>query len=144
MSTFQRVTIIVITMLYYHNVLGDMTKMSKKSHVEDFEGVTVLFEALTTSPSDDNWQVFSFPNNVKHADNIPRNCTVVYLKECTSWNKCRQTCYKTGATSYRWFHDGCCECVGGYCASYGINESRCSQCPEPGCDEDSDEDEENE
>ncbi|XP_051859460.1 uncharacterized protein LOC117567601 [Drosophila albomicans] len=57
MSTFQRVAIIVITMSYYHNVLGDMTKMSKKSHVEDFEGVTVLFEALTTSPNDDNCRI---------------------------------------------------------------------------------------
>lgn len=30
----------------------------------------------------------------------------------------------------RWFHDGCCECVGSKCINYGINESRCSACPE--------------
>lgn len=29
-----------------------------------------------------------------------------------------------GAKSYRWFHDGCCECVGDRCMNYGINESR--------------------
>ncbi|KAH8302265.1 hypothetical protein KR044_004551 [Drosophila immigrans] len=140
MSSLRRVVIVLLTTLSFsHSVLGDLSKLSKKSHVEDFEGVTALFEALTASPNDGytyNWQVFTFP-----ADNIARNCTVLYLEQCTSWNKCRQTCYKTGATSYRWFHDGCCECVGGYCPSYGINESRCSQCPEPGCDdEDADED----
>lgn len=30
----------------------------------------------------------------------------------------------------RWFHDGCCECVGSTCINYGINESRCTACPE--------------
>lgn len=30
----------------------------------------------------------------------------------------------------RWFHDGCCECVGSTCLNYGINESRCTTCPE--------------
>lgn len=34
----------------------------------------------------------------------------------------------------RWFHDGCCECVGHTCINYGINESRCLECP--GEDED--------
>ncbi|KAH8366037.1 hypothetical protein KR093_008572 [Drosophila rubida] len=131
MSSF---VIVMAILSYYQSVFGDMSELSKKSHVEDFEGVTVLFEALTSSSKDDNWQVFTFPTNPE-GDNIPRNCTVVYLNDCKSWNKCRQTCYKTGATSYRWFHDGCCECVGGNCPSYGINESRCIQCPEPGWDD---------
>lgn len=30
----------------------------------------------------------------------------------------------------RWFHDGCCECVGSTCINYGVNESRCRHCPE--------------
>jgi hypothetical protein len=34
-----------------------------------------------------------------------------------------------GATSYRWFHDGCCECIGDTCINYGVNESRCHNCP---------------
>jgi hypothetical protein len=42
-----------------------------------------------------------------------------------------------GANSYRWFHDGCCECVG-TCYNYGINDSRCLSCPEN--KEDGDED----
>lgn len=31
---------------------------------------------------------------------------------------------------FRWFHDGCCQCVGSLCVNYGLNESRCRQCPE--------------
>ncbi|CAG0879597.1 unnamed protein product [Darwinula stevensoni] len=58
------------------------------------------------------------------------NCTVSYIAQCVSYKKCRMTCNSMGAQSYRWFHDGCCECVGPYCLNYGINESRCSSCPE--------------
>lgn len=39
-----------------------------------------------------------------------------------------------GCCCFRWFHDGCCECVGHTCINYGINESRCLECP--GEDED--------
>lgn len=35
-----------------------------------------------------------------------------------------------GASSYRWFFDGCCECIGSTCPSRGIDESRCAECPE--------------
>ena len=33
-----------------------------------------------------------------------------------------------GASAYRWFQDGCCECVGQNCINYGINECRCMEC----------------
>lgn len=57
------------------------------------------------------------------------NCTVAFMAQCNSWNKCRASCQSMGATSYRWFHDGCCECIGDTCINYGINESRCIHCP---------------
>lgn len=57
------------------------------------------------------------------------NCTVAYMSQCMSWNKCRASCQSTGATSYRWFHDGCCQCVGNTCINYGLNESKCLDCP---------------
>lgn len=57
------------------------------------------------------------------------NCSVAYMAQCSSWHKCSASCQSMGATSYRWFHDGCCECIGDTCINYGINESRCSQCP---------------
>lgn len=46
------------------------------------------------------------------AEPIPVNCTVAYMSQCMSWNKCKNACMSMGASSYRWFHDGCCECVG--------------------------------
>ena len=42
-----------------------------------------------------------------------------------------------GATSARWFTDGCCQCVGHDCIPYGINESRCTGCSS-GFEEDED------
>ncbi|XP_045130193.1 twisted gastrulation protein homolog 1-B-like isoform X2 [Portunus trituberculatus] len=61
-------------------------------------------------------------------DQVTMNCTVMYMSQCMSGNKCKETCRSTGATAYRWFFDGCCECVGSSCVNYGINESRCIQC----------------
>lgn len=135
------------------------TSLSQKSHVEDFEGVPELFDVLVSSPADDleySWNIFTFPvdfetvlshkqksNQIynkpmaKEPKILTVNCTVVYFDQCISWNKCRQSCRSTGASSYRWFHDGCCECVGSTCINYGVNESRCKFCPE-------DEDEEHE
>ncbi|XP_013103764.1 protein twisted gastrulation [Stomoxys calcitrans] len=147
-----------------------MNFFSKKSHVEDFEGVPELFNVLVSSPVDGlDWNIFTFQldfdkvlsgpkmhsypmeNNDKNLDVAVKerdhmgtvNCTVIYLDQCTSWNKCRQSCQSTGASGYRWFHDGCCECVGSTCINYGLNESRCRNCPEPkdlGDDFDEDED----
>jgi hypothetical protein len=67
-------------------------------------------------------------------DLVTVNCTVVFLNQCVSANKCKASCSTMGATSGRWFEDGCCECIGHHCLSYGINESRC-----PACSEDDDE-----
>lgn len=55
---------------------------------------------------------------------ITLNCTVAFMSQCLSWIKCKEQCQSMGANSYRWFHDGCCECVGEHCINYGINESR--------------------
>ncbi|KAI5633191.1 twisted gastrulation (Tsg) protein conserved region domain-containing protein [Phthorimaea operculella] len=54
------------------------------------------------------------------------------MSQCMSCDKCRASCRSMGATSIRWFHDGCCECVGDKCLFYGINESRCLACPGTG------------
>ncbi|XP_055918662.1 protein twisted gastrulation-like [Eupeodes corollae] len=129
--------------------------LSKKSHVEEFDGIPELFNVLITSKSEEfEWDIVTFPvedpklleNDVNYyftsqhdVENeeqqrieqyVPANCSVIYLASCISWNKCRQSCHATGASSYRWFHDGCCECIGSECINYGLNESRCSRCPE--------------
>ncbi|CAB0005119.1 unnamed protein product [Nesidiocoris tenuis] len=67
-------------------------------------------------------------NNVQEVDPmkdvVTLNCTVAYMSQCMSWNKCKGSCQSMGAASYRWFHDGCCQCIGDRCINYGINESR--------------------
>ncbi|XP_078043721.1 twisted gastrulation protein homolog 1-A isoform X2 [Augochlora pura] len=131
--------------------------LSKKSHVEDFsEPMPGLFQALTAEPdAHERWLTFTFPVDFDMSLFTPKhdkemkyhmqtadeeahplkpnvmtvNCTVVFMAQCNSWNKCRASCQSMGATSYRWFHDGCCECIGDTCINYGINESRCIHCP---------------
>ncbi|KAH8315790.1 hypothetical protein KR067_004200 [Drosophila pandora] len=131
----------LLNLLALNLVLAGLAEMQKKSHTEEFEGASALFRAMSSSPNEGysySWSVVSFPLDDSTSTDEPGsglNCTVLYLDHCTSWNKCRQTCLKTGATSYRWFHDGCCECVGEHCINYGINESRCRLCPEPGLED---------
>ena len=30
------------------------------------------------------------------------NCTVAYMGQCMSWNKCKASCTSMGSSSYRW------------------------------------------
>ena len=46
---------------------------------------------------------------VREAGLVTVNCTVAYMSQCMSWNKCKASCTSMGAKSYRWFHDGCCQ-----------------------------------
>ncbi|PSN48740.1 Protein twisted gastrulation [Blattella germanica] len=102
--------------------------LSKQSHVEDFsEPYPSLFEALTSEPdSQQRWITFTFPVDFDLASYRPKlekeykywtqsaeqevaprkdiitlNCTVAYMSQCMSWNKCKQSCKSTGAVSYR-------------------------------------------
>ena len=50
---------------------------------------------------------------------------MAYLRQQMSDSKCEKNCGSMGATNYRLFKDGCCECVGHGCVNYGIDESRC-------------------
>ncbi|XP_055845489.1 protein twisted gastrulation [Episyrphus balteatus] len=133
--------------------------LSPKSQIGDFDGIAALFDTLTEI-DDDKWTIYRFPMKAglkRHFDETSRltddidreaaetkkttasasslkvpvvNCTVIFLNTCTSNKKCMQYCESMGANSYRWFHDGCCECVGAECINYGINESKCEECPE--------------
>lgn len=59
-----------------------------------------------------------------------QNCTMAFLVSCVDMYKCESSCISMGASGYRWFHVGCCECVGKYCLNFGINEIRCRNCPQ--------------
>jgi len=134
------------------------SSLSKKSQVEDISNaVPGLFQALTIEPDTERrWTAFTYPvdhdltylspspkqelhiqvfesNGVAQEDPakpnvLTINCTVAYMSDCMSINKCKANCQSMGASSYRWFHDGCCECIGNYCINYGVNESRCLKC----------------
>uniref|UniRef100_A0A0K2VCF7 Protein twisted gastrulationlike [Megachile rotundata] n=1 Tax=Lepeophtheirus salmonis TaxID=72036 RepID=A0A0K2VCF7_LEPSM len=114
-----------------------------------------LFDALTAYGDDvhGRWSSYSFPIDVSFSDfhKYPHlttpstqetvnfatlNCTVTYLTQCASMNKCKKACESMGGGSYRWFHDSCCQCVKSTCINYGIDESRCAECPEPDNDVD--------
>ncbi|XP_058804184.1 twisted gastrulation protein homolog 1-A-like [Phymastichus coffea] len=60
---------------------------------------------------------------------IRRNCTVAYITKCMTSEDCNTMCQNMGASYTRWFHDGCCECVGNSCFDYGLGEGKCARCP---------------
>ncbi|XP_014203681.1 twisted gastrulation protein homolog 1-A [Copidosoma floridanum] len=123
------------------------------------EPIPGLFQALTAEPDPhERWHTFTYPvdfnitlfspkpdkeikyrmmtendetqlNHPLKPNVVTFNCSVAYISTCTSWGQCKKSCQSMGASSYRWFHDGCCECVGDTCINYGINESRCQKCP---------------
>lgn len=68
-------------------------------------------------------------DGLDHQEDVTVNCTVAYMSECMPYSKCKSSCTSMGASAYRWFHDGCCECVGPHCINYGMNESKCLRCP---------------
>lgn len=57
-------------------------------------------------------------------DTVTLNCTIAYIRYCWPTEECKIACASIGAKSFRWFKDGCCECVGDNCMKYGIDESR--------------------
>ncbi|KAH8291623.1 hypothetical protein KR018_007411 [Drosophila ironensis] len=129
-----------------------LPSLTPRSEIGDLEGLPELFDTLT-SEEDDQWFTIQFPmrpgfkqrlqGGLAPASAMPESksvsvsvsggttvCTVIYVSSCIRANKCRLQCESMGASSYRWFHNGCCECVGEHCPRYGINESRCRACPE--------------
>ncbi|XP_075425172.1 twisted gastrulation protein homolog 1-like [Ascaphus truei] len=60
--------------------------------------------------------------------NVSSLCTVLYFNPCMSMSRCRQACESVGSGQYRWFHNGCCQCVGPDCHGYGSKKPACQQC----------------
>lgn len=131
------------------------SELSKQSHVEDLtDAIPTLFKVLTSELDTlHRFDTISFPVDFPIAQYRPQfekeikyklqsaeqettdpasaltlNCTVAYMSACMSWARCKSACRSMGSTSVRWFHDGCCECIGDTCINYGINESRCRNC----------------
>ncbi|XP_070574400.1 twisted gastrulation protein homolog 1-A-like [Ptychodera flava] len=122
---------------------------ASKSSVEDLREMAIpsLFDALTEDGFNDyaeRWKVVrishihetiqSYKPYTKEEELLMNStlggtCTVVYLHQCLSMDKCELTCISMGASAYRWFHTNCCECIGHTCISYGRNEPMCAKCP---------------
>lgn len=133
--------------------------LSSQSHVDSLsEPAPNLFETLTEENDTlSRWTVYTRPVQVSFVtgggsdpkeltfgpgtkvsfkgdgldqeEDVQINCTVAFMSDCMPYNKCKSSCTSMGATSYRWFHDGCCECVGSNCLNYGIDVSMCLYCP---------------
>ncbi|XP_017098053.2 protein twisted gastrulation [Drosophila bipectinata] len=119
-----------------------LPSLTPRSEIGDIDGLPELFDTLTAE-EDSQWSTIRFlmrPGLKQRVQggSAPASppaggnsyCTVVYVNSCIRANKCRQQCESMGASGYRWFHDGCCQCVGDQCLNYGINESRCRSCPD--------------
>lgn len=54
-----------------------------------------------------------------------QKCAVAFINRQLDMSQCKRYCRSMGASSYRWFHEGCCECVGKFCLRYGIDIPKC-------------------
>lgn len=142
-----------------NNTRNALSKKSHVGELEAIQGLFSALTESDPDGNDENadkWSIVNFPVDldstayeknedykyyVKSTDTsdpkfgernniVTVNCTVAYMAQCMSLTKCQESCSSMGASSYRWFHDGCCECVGPACVNFGINESRCLECPE--------------
>ena len=109
-----------------------------KSIIGDIRVPTpMLWDALMegADPSD-RWEKITYPVDyvpVRHnpqetliEDDVRnKNCTVAFLNNEMGDSKCEKSCDSMGSTSYRWFNNGCCECIGHNCVNYGVNEAKC-------------------
>lgn len=101
------------------------------SHVKLFESINdELFDLFVEDrDSPGRWHIFSEPITTDKSTS-DMNCTMAFLDSCVDMYKCETSCMSMGASGYRWFHVGCCECVGKYCLNFGVNQIRCRNCPE--------------
>ncbi|XP_053558310.1 twisted gastrulation protein homolog 1 [Bombina bombina] len=132
---------------------GRRRQAAQRSSVEMLPiPVPSLFRALSTVQDEDSsvaWRALSLPVTEElaqrsHKDHILLSthsavmptaslnasvpCTVLYINRCMSMRHCHHSCESTGSSAYRWFHNGCCQCVGPDCHGYGSKEPACQQC----------------
>ncbi|KAM4709926.1 twisted gastrulation protein homolog 1-A-like [Discoglossus pictus] len=131
---------------------GRRRQASQRSSLMELPfSVPSLFRALSGVQEEDSaagWSAHSLPVSEEltqhthkdhillgtHSDvtpssvNVSTPCTVLYFNACMSMKHCRQSCEAVGSSAYRWFHNGCCQCVGPDCHGYGSKEPACQKC----------------
>ena len=55
-------------------------------------------------------------------------CKVAFYNTCISKEDCISSCSSMGASKYRWFRNGCCQCIGSRCHDYGELSPLCKEC----------------
>lgn len=106
---------------------------SLESHVKIFESTNdELFDLFAADEDLSGRWVIHHDKIPSPNSTTPMNCTMAFLVNCVDMYKCESSCISMGASGYRWFHVGCCECVGKYCLNFGFNEIRCRNCPVDG------------
>lgn len=109
----------------------DDSQTKIESHVKMFEATNdELFDLFVGEGLDysGRWLVFTQPTSITNSS-VTTNCSMAFLSSCVDMYKCESSCLAMGANAYRWFHIGCCECVGKYCPNFGLNAIRCRNCP---------------
>ncbi|KPM10190.1 twisted gastrulation-like protein [Sarcoptes scabiei] len=124
------------------NEAEEIQHRSNVGHIKDPQ--PDFFKLLTELPDPlERWKTISYSlklpfldddveenrNRMEGESHLEMDCTVAYLAQCISLNKCRTSCASMGSTTYRWFHDGCCQCVGKTCNEFGLEQSNCTACP---------------
>ncbi|RXM93649.1 Twisted gastrulation protein-like 1 [Acipenser ruthenus] len=60
--------------------------------------------------------------------NASAECSVLFFHDCLSLRGCLRGCESVGAPRSRWFHSGCCQCIGPDCLAYGVPHPACKSC----------------
>ena len=107
------------------------TMLNTKSIVDDIESSSrTLWDALTEGEDIyQPWKTLTYPvddrDTLSESTTEHLNCTVAFWQSEMADMKCQKSCVSMGAAGYRWFTDGCCQCIGHDCINYGLNEARC-------------------
>ncbi|XP_058956414.1 twisted gastrulation protein homolog 1-A-like [Pocillopora verrucosa] len=56
------------------------------------------------------------------------HCKVAFFHRCVAKEDCIVSCGDMGSHRYRWFRNGCCQCVGHRCKDYGELQPLCQMC----------------
>ena len=100
-----------------------------------------LFDALIANGDSFPWVFRDIPqfktSTYKTANNelsslATHHCPSIFFDNCMPMYKCSSSCVSLGSSVMRWFHNGCCHCVGDIsCNDLGSNNPRCHECNVP-------------
>lgn len=64
----------------------------------------------------------------KGSSNNKNVCKVAFRDGCVAKENCIKVCSDLGSHRYRWFRNGCCQCIGYLCSDYGEKRPLCKKC----------------